>query len=113
MIVAHLGMPEYDEFFELARDLPDVRLDTTMTFTDFAERGMPFPGRLLPRLRDLGLAGKILLGSDFPNIPHPYAHQLHALDRLGLGDDWLRAVCWNNADNLLDLSAHYTRSAGY
>ncbi|MEU4538498.1 amidohydrolase family protein [Streptosporangium sp. NPDC023825] len=112
MIVAHLGMPEYDEFFELAETFPNVRLDTTMTFTDFAERGTPFPARLLPRLRDLGLAGKILLGSDFPNIPHPYAHQLHALDRLGLGDGWLRAVCWHNADNLLDLSAHYTRSAG-
>ncbi|MGJ6965752.1 amidohydrolase family protein [Streptosporangium sp. G11] len=113
MIVAHLGMPEYDEFFELAETFPNVWLDTTMTFTDFAERGMPFPGRLLPRLRDLGLAGKVLLGSDFPNIPHPYAHQLHALERLGLGDDWLRAVCWNNADNFLGLSAHYTRSAGH
>ncbi|MER5643380.1 amidohydrolase family protein [Streptosporangium sp. NPDC002524] len=113
MIVAHLGMPEYDAFLTMAETFPNVRLDTTMTFTDFAERGMPFPARLLPRLRDLGLAGKILLGSDFPNIPHPYAHQLHALDRLGLGDDWLRAVCWHNADNLLDLSAHYTRSAGH
>lgn len=113
LVVAHLGMPEYDEFFELAETFPNVRLDTTMTFTDFAERGAPFPARLRPRLRDLGLAGKVLLGSDFPNIPHPYAHQLHALDRLDLGDDWLRAVCWNNADNLLDLSAHYTRSAGH
>ncbi|MEU8383437.1 amidohydrolase family protein [Streptosporangium sp. NPDC048865] len=113
VIVAHLGMPEYDAFFELAETFPGVRLDTTMTFTDFAERDMPFPRRLLPRLRDLGLAGKVLLGSDFPTIPYPYAHQLHALDRLGLGDDWLRAVCWDNADNLLDLSAHYTRSAGH
>lgn len=112
LVVAHLGMPEYDEFFELAETFPNVRLDTTMTFTDFAERGMPFPARLRPRLRDLGLAGKVLLGSDFPNIP-PYAHQLHALDRLDLGDDWLRAVCWDNADNLFDLSSHYTRSAGH
>jgi predicted TIM-barrel fold metal-dependent hydrolase len=47
-------------------------------------------------LRDLVLAGKVVLGSDFPTIPHPYAHQLHALDRLDLGDDWLRAVCWSN-----------------
>ncbi|WP_326641541.1 amidohydrolase family protein [Streptosporangium sp. NBC_01755] len=69
LVVAHLGMPEYDEFFELAETFPNVRLDTTMTFTDFAERGMPFPARLRPRLRDLGLAGKVLLGSDFPNIP--------------------------------------------
>ena len=49
---------------------------------------------LLPRLADL--RDKVLLGSDFPNIPYPYAHQLEALERLGLGDDWLRAVLWEN-----------------
>jgi len=42
------------------------------------------------------LAGKILLGSDFPNIPYPYARQLAGLTRLGFGDAWLRAVCWEN-----------------
>ena len=50
---------------------------------------------LLPRLRDL--QPKVLLGSDFPNIPYPYAEQLEGLARLDLGDDWLRAVCWDNA----------------
>ncbi len=34
----------------------------------------------------------MLLGSDFPNIPYAYEHQLDALERLELGDDWLRAV---------------------
>lgn len=110
--VAHLGMPEYEEFFGMAETFANVRLDTTMTFTDFAERRMPFPARLGPRLRDLGLAGKVLLGSDFPNIPHPYAHQIHALDRLGLGEDWLRAVCWDSAADLLGLSPDDTRSPG-
>ena len=43
----------------------------------------------MPRLRDL--QDRVLLGSDFPNIPYPYAHQLEALERLGLGEDWLRA----------------------
>ena len=36
------------------------------------------------------MAGKILLGSDFPNIPYPYARQIAGLARLGLGEDWLR-----------------------
>jgi len=40
--------------------------------------------------------GQDLLGSDFPNIPYPYARQLTGLARLGLGEDWLRAVCWDN-----------------
>ncbi|MFI6595582.1 amidohydrolase family protein [Nonomuraea sp. NPDC050536] len=95
-VIAHLGMPEYEPFFELAQRHERVMLDTTMAFTDFSERRMPFPAALRPALRDLGLAGKVVLGSDFPTIPYPYAHQLHALDRLELGDDWLRAVCWHN-----------------
>ena len=43
---------------------------------------------------------KILLGTDFPTIPYPYAHQLESLARLDLGDDWLRAVCWENGAQL-------------
>jgi hypothetical protein len=101
LIVAHLGMPEYEDFLALAERHREVRLDTTMTFTDFTEELMPFPSRALPRLA--GLGDRILLGSDFPNIPYPYVHQLHALERLGLGDDWLRAVCHDNAADLFGL----------
>ncbi|WP_246090671.1 amidohydrolase family protein [Nonomuraea deserti] len=101
LVIAHLGMPEYDPFFELAARYERVALDTTMAFTDFAERGMPFPARLRPALLDLGLAGKVVLGSDFPTIPYAYAHQLDALARLGLGDAWLRAVCWDNGADMI------------
>jgi predicted TIM-barrel fold metal-dependent hydrolase len=95
LVVAHMGMPEYEEFLDLAERHPQVRLDTTMAFTDFTEGFMPFPRKALPRLADLG--DRILLGTDFPNIPYPYLHQLQALERLGLGGDWLRAVCHDNA----------------
>ncbi|MEE4493712.1 amidohydrolase family protein [Streptomyces sp. BE230] len=98
LIVAHMGMPEYTEFLALAETYREVRLDTTMTFTDFTEDFIPFPVAERGRLAALG--DRILLGTDFPNIPYPYAHQLHALERLGLGDDWLRAVCHDNADAL-------------
>ncbi|MEF9884199.1 amidohydrolase family protein [Streptomyces sp. P9-A4] len=94
VIVAHMGMPEYGEFLDLAQRYEGVHLDTTMAFTDFSERLAPFPERELKRLVELG--DRILLGSDFPNIPYPYVHQLHALERLGLGDDWLRAVLYEN-----------------
>jgi hypothetical protein len=101
MIVAHLGAPEYAEFLHLAQRHRDVYLDTTMACTDFMERMAPFPAALRPRLA--GAADRVLLGSDFPNIPYPYLHQLQALARLGLGADWLRAVCHDNAARLLRL----------
>jgi cytosine/adenosine deaminase-related metal-dependent hydrolase len=101
LIVAHMGMTEYEDFLDLADRYAEVRLDTTMSFTDFSDRFAPFPRRALPRLTDLG--DRILLGSDFPNIPYPYVHQLEALERLELGDDWLRAVCHDNGARLFDL----------
>ena len=94
VVVAHLGAPEYDEFLSLAERYERVHLDTTMVFTDFFGEMSTFPASLLPRLVDLG--EKVLLGSDFPTIPYPYVHQLESLARLDLGDDWLRAVCWDN-----------------
>ncbi|QHC27782.1 amidohydrolase family protein [Streptomyces sp. HF10] len=102
LIVAHLGMPEYEDFLGLAERYPEIRLDTTMAFTDFTEALMPFPGHALPRLADLG--DRVLLGSDFPNIPYPYLHQLQALERLDLGEEWLRAVCHHNAAELFELA---------
>lgn len=98
-VIAHMGAPEYAEFLALAEQFEQVLLDTTMTFTDFFEADAPYPRDLLPRLADL--QSKVLLGSDFPTIPYPYAHQLEALARLDLGDDWLRAVCWENGARLL------------
>lgn len=99
LVIAHLGAPEYREFLEMAETHERVHLDTTMAFTDFfAAMGGEFPTDLLPRLAALG--DKILLGSDFPNIPYAYAHQLEALEALGLGEEWLRAVCWHNGVRL-------------
>ena len=101
VIVAHLGAPEYAEFLGLAARHPGVYLDTTMACTAFMEAIAPFPRTLRPALAAAG--EKILLGSDFPNIPYRYAEQLAALAGLGLGEDWLRGVCYANAARLLRL----------
>jgi uncharacterized protein len=98
-VIAHLGMPEYAEFLDLAARHPRVHLDTTMAFTDFAEARRPFPPQLRPRLVEL--QDRVLLGSDFPNTPYPYAHQVESLQRLELGDSWLRSVLHDNAARLL------------
>jgi predicted TIM-barrel fold metal-dependent hydrolase len=97
LVMAHMGMPEYDEFLGFAEHFENVHVDTTMSFTDFS--GSAGLGRrLAPRL--VALRDKVLLGTDFPNIPYAYAHQIEALTRLELGDEWLRAVCWHNGARL-------------
>ncbi|MFD7439782.1 amidohydrolase family protein [Streptomyces sp. NPDC059909] len=101
LIVAHMGMPECTDFLKLAERYGEVRLDTTMAFTDFSERFSPFPASERGRLAELG--DRVLLGTDFPNIPYPYLHQLEALERLELGDDWLRAVCYENGARLFSV----------
>lgn len=100
VVVAHLGAPECEEFLVLAETYERVYLDTTMVFTDFFPA---YPAELLPRLRDL--QPKVLLGSDFPTVPYPYSHQLEGLARTGLGDDWLRDVCWHNGARLFGTTA--------
>ena len=103
VVIAHMGMPEYQAFWELAVGHANVHVDTTMVFTDFVERFAPYPRAMLPRLAEH--PDRVVLGSDFPNIPYRYAHQIDALTRLGLGADWLRAVCWRNPRRLLGVEA--------
>jgi predicted TIM-barrel fold metal-dependent hydrolase len=102
LVIAHMGSPEYAAFLDLAAAHDTVHLDTTMSFTDFTEAMSPYPRELLPRLRDLG--DRILFGSDFPNIPYPSDVAVDALERLDLGEDWLRAVLHDNGARLLGLA---------
>ena len=101
LIIAHMGNPDYRQFLDLALSHPNIFLDTTMVFTEFTEKLAPFPSELIAHLDDLG--EKIVLGSDFPNIPYPYADQLSALANLGLGDDWIRGVLYQNAARLMNV----------
>jgi uncharacterized protein len=97
-VIAHCGAPEYAEHIAFAERYPNVYLDTTMVGTAYLDAVAALPRDLLPRLAALG--DRVVLGSDFPNIPYAYAEQLNALERFGLGDDWLRAVCWHNGRRL-------------
>jgi hypothetical protein len=84
VIIAHLGAGEFEQFLGMAKSRPNTWLDTTMGLTDFMQELEPFPGSLLPRLRHLSEQGRVLFGSDFPNIPYSYAHQIQVLLDAGL-----------------------------
>jgi hypothetical protein len=98
-VIAHCGAPEYLEHLSFAERYPNVHLDTTMVGTTYLDQFAPVPRDLLPRLA--ALQDRVVLGSDFPNIPYAYAEQLAALDRFDLGEEWLRAVCWHNGQRLI------------
>lgn len=100
-VIAHCGSPEYREHLDLVERYPNVHVDTTMVGTRFLDDLAPVDDEVVARLG--ALQERVVLGSDFPNIPYPYAEQLAALERFDLGDDWLRAVCWENGARLLGL----------
>jgi uncharacterized protein len=100
LVVAHLGLPDFDGFLTLAEEVPTLHLDTTMVFTD-PPFGDPVPPTATARARALALEGRILLGSDFPSIPHRYVAQIRGLAGLELPADALRGVLYDNAARLL------------
>lgn len=86
-VLAHAGMPDYGAAVTLAGRYRNVYLDTTMVGTAFAEETMPLPADWCSRMVDLG--DRIVLGTDFPNVPHPYAEQLAAIAGWAAADDRL------------------------
>jgi uncharacterized protein len=100
LVIAHMGAPDHDAFVELAEQHSGVWLDTAMVFTEPSYLGPP-PLHLAARLGALG--DRVVFGSDFPTIPHPFAAQVSGLAALGLGDSWLRGVLWHNGVRLFGL----------
>ncbi|MCL2541143.1 MAG: amidohydrolase [Nocardioidaceae bacterium] len=101
LVIAHLGAPESAEFIELAETYDHVHLDTSMALAPFFTGGDPLSADMVARLGRL--QERVVYGSDFPTLPFRYADQLGWLADLGLGEDWLRDVCWNNARRLLGI----------
>ncbi|WP_414945376.1 amidohydrolase family protein [Amycolatopsis sp. cmx-11-32] len=105
LVLAHAGMPEIAFAFELARKYPRVYLDTTMVGVKFTQRGNPLPPDWTDLLAEF--PDRVVLGTDFPNIPYSYATQLQAIagwaadDRLG--EPFLRAVLHDTPAKLLSV----------
>jgi predicted TIM-barrel fold metal-dependent hydrolase len=102
-VIAHCGAPEFAEHLDLVERYPNVHVDTTMVGTPFMNALAPLSSTDIARLGQL--ADRVVLGTDFPNIPYPFAEQLAALQDFELGDEWLRAVCWTNGARLIGITA--------
>ena len=102
-VLAHAGMPEFDLAFDLVKRNPNVYIDTTMVGVEVSP---PLPGDFVPWLVDH--TDRVVLGTDYPNIPHEYAHQISVIagwaeanDQLGVS--FLRAVLHDTPARLLGL----------
>ncbi|MBE9376561.1 amidohydrolase [Saccharopolyspora sp. HNM0983] len=103
-VLAHAGMPDYAAALDLVRRYPRVHVDTTMVGVGFSERFAPLPQDWPGRIADL--QDRVVLGTDYPNIPYPYAEQLSAIIGWAdgderLGDGFLRRVLHDTPARLL------------
>ncbi|MFC4949353.1 amidohydrolase family protein [Pseudonocardia sp. GCM10023141] len=106
IVLAHAGMPDFGAALDLVARYERVYLDTTMVGTAFSQSMAPLPPDWPARLA--GIADRVVLGTDFPNIPYAYVEQIRAItdwaaadERLGAG--FLRAVLHDTPAALLRL----------
>ena len=96
VVVAHYGVPDTARYFALMDRYPNLHLDTTMVF---AQDSPMRDGSALALVATR--PERVLYGTDFPNVPHPYDSERSGIERLGLQPEALRAVLHDNAERLL------------
>jgi hypothetical protein len=106
VVLAHAGMPDFAGALDLVRRHERVHIDTTMVGTAFSNRMAPLPPDWPAKLA--GVADRVVFGSDFPNIPYPYAEQVAAVAGWAAADDrlgapFLRSVLHDAPARLLGL----------
>jgi uncharacterized protein len=106
-VLAHSGMPDYRGAVRLAGRYPHVHLDTTMVGTAFMDDRMPLPEDWPELLVTLG--DRMVLGTDYPQIPYRYVEQLRVVHGWAaadqrLGVPFLRRVLHDTPARLLGVA---------
>jgi predicted TIM-barrel fold metal-dependent hydrolase len=95
VVVAHMGAPESSAYFALMARHANLYLDTTMAFAPASPFALSFDASQIA-----AHAGRILYGTDFPNIPYAYGEERVGLERLALSAPELHAILHDNAARL-------------
>jgi hypothetical protein len=110
VIIAHMGGYEFEDFFRLVEDYPNIYLDTAMIWGPavvglFEEEDSP--ENIVGKERLLSFMEKnntkILFGSDFPNIPYDYRASIDELLKLDLSKTAFENILYNNAKRLFGI----------
>ncbi len=108
IVVAHFGVPDTAAFFALMDARPNLHLDTTMVFAaDSPMHAGDALASFVPSI--IAHPDRLLLGTDFPNIPHAYDSEARGIASLGLPADVERAIVRENGARLLETALHGIR----
>ncbi|PSQ56847.1 amidohydrolase [Halobacteriales archaeon SW_8_68_21] len=99
---AHMGTYETEAFVDLARDRDNVFLDTTFAMSSVAETYMEFDPTTVADDTLIDLSESIMYGSDYPNIPYPYAREREHLLSRELPTEARRDIFSRTARRFLD-----------
>lgn len=96
IIIPHLGADEFDEFFELMEEYPNLWMDNTMSLSGFFPVEIPWDK--IERYSD-----RILYGSDFPNIPYEMTTEIEAIRSSSLSPEAQERIFSGNVRRLLKI----------
>jgi len=96
IVIAHLGVPDTLQYLALTREFPQLYIDTTMALS----AASPLRSEV-DRSVIADNVHHIVFGSDYPNLPHPYDHEVNAIDELGLPENSRQLIFVENARKLL------------
>ncbi|WP_255194867.1 amidohydrolase family protein [Halorarius litoreus] len=98
---AHMGTFEHEAFIETAYDNENVFLDTCFAMSTAVGDAMEFDPDSIDDAVFEDLAGRIMYGSDYPNIPHTYRAEREGLLARDLSDDAFDGLFRTAADRFL------------
>lgn len=98
---AHMGTFEWEAFVELARANESVYLDTCFAMATVVGDYVDFDPTVIPDSAFEDLAGRVMYGSDFPNVPHDYVREREGLLERDLSEGAFEALFRGAAANFL------------
>jgi predicted TIM-barrel fold metal-dependent hydrolase len=98
---AHLGLFETEAFFDAVREYDNAYLDTCFTMATVVGDYVDFDPESIDDAVFEELAGRIMYGSDYPNMPHPYRAEYEGLLNRDLSDEARKELFSGAAERFL------------
>ncbi|WP_254532233.1 amidohydrolase family protein [Natrinema gelatinilyticum] len=83
---AHMGTFEHEAFLDIARADENVYLDTSFAMATVVDHHVDFDPASIDDTIFEDLAGRVMYGSDYPNMPHSYEQEYEGLVRRDLSE---------------------------